>query len=504
MVRLDLEGPRINTRLSSLLAFNVIAILFLILFPSSSYTIARNSTIDDDTTTEGIGDGFRLEDTSRWRKATLFVEVYVVGGSAEVSDFLIGVSSSTSDDFTKWIQYPDEPFTGNEAGTQVTLRVSNTPSSAFNYKVAVVGQSNGDYSPAYEGCSGTWELAETKTCKITNYFKPQPLPGFQIVAFPKEMTVKPESSNYSTLTLIPSQDNSRDTIMNLDLDTEWVGTPPNIDDVSVTLEQSSIRLVGTERQDLGIAVQTSQEVPQGQTFTLSVRAEGEEDQQDHLVSHEANIQIIIPPRENTPPEAIATLDKDQVNEGGKVELDGTRSTYPDGDDLTYLWEIISGSDNGQISNVNSGERKLTFETPMVEENTIITLQLTVSDGKPGGTGIDRTQLRINDLGSDPNTGPTTNNPNTGPTTNNAQNRGDRIDPLTDTIPAEIRDIASGVISPVVEPSNDNILPLLILGAIIVVGAIAIAKYKTSRTNNRRLKISPSALVEIRTKGGMAR
>ena len=468
--------------------------LFLILIPSSSHTRAQNATMDDDTITEGIDDGFSLEDTSKWRKATLIVEVYVVGGSARVSDFLVGVSSSTRDDSTRWIQYPDEPFTGNEAGSQVTLRVSNTPSSPFNYNVAVVGQPNSDYSPTYEGCSGTWELAATKTCKITNYFEPQTLPDFQIVASPKEMTIEPESSNYSTLTLIPSQDNSRDTIINLELDTEWVGTPPNNNDVSVTLEQRSTRLVGTERQDLGIAVQTSQEVPPGQTFTLTVIADGEEDEQDQLVSHTANIQIIIPPHENRPPEAIAILDKEQVNEGGKVELDGTRSIDPEGDDLSYLWEIISGPDNVQISNDESAERKLTFETPTVDEDTKIMLQLTVSDGKPGGTGIDRTELGIVNLGSNPNTGPTTNNP---------QNPEDTIDPLIDAIPPEILGIAGGVIPPVVEPSNDNILPLLVLGAMIVVGGIAIWKYKMSRSN-RRIKIPPSALVEIKAKGGMDR
>ena len=154
----------------------------------------------------------------------------------------------------------------------------------------------------------------------------------------------------------------------------------------------------------------------------------------------------------------------------------------------------------QIPYEESRRDRLSFNTPTVDEDTTIMFQLTVSDGKPGGTDIARTELRIADL--------TSNNPTNddGDRSSPTNDDGDRSSTPLDTIPADFRRLAGGFAPSVGEESsnNNNLLLLAVIG-IIVVGGIALVKYKMSRAkNNRGLKISPSALVEIRTKGGMAR
>ena len=174
---------------------------------------------------------------------------------------------------------------------------------------------------------------------------------------------------------------------------------PDGNDVTVTFEQSSIRLVGTERQDIDISIRSSQDAPNGEAFTLSIMAEGQVEELDQPISDTADIQIKIPVLENTAPEAVASLNKYVANEGERIELDGSKSTDVDGDELTYSWEIISGLTNVQIPYEESRRDRLSFNTPTVDEDTTIMFQLTVSDGKPGGTDIARTELRIADLTS---------------------------------------------------------------------------------------------------------
>jgi PKD domain len=51
-----------------------------------------------------------------------------------------------------------------------------------------------------------------------------------------------------------------------------------------------------------------------------------------------------------------------------------------------------------------------------------------------------------------------------------------------------------------EPVVD-MFPLIVLAAIVVIGGIALGKYSKNRNRGRRLRISPSAVVDIHTKGG---
>ena len=156
---------------------------------------------------------------------------------------------------------------------------------------------NGDSSPEgysveTSGCEGSVERGDTATCEITNNYEELIPPSeFQIVTNPQQLTIGPGLSGFSTITLIPAEGNSRENSLDIELDAEWVDTPPADEDVNLILEEESTRLVGTEQKNIGLTVSTSSTVPPEETLTLSVIADGV-DQQNHRVSHTRNIEII--------------------------------------------------------------------------------------------------------------------------------------------------------------------------------------------------------------------
>ena len=93
---------------------------------------------------------------------------------------------------------------------------------------------------------------------------------------------------------------------------------------------------------------------------------------------------------NRPPTADAGTDQ-AVNEGATVTLDGSGSSDPDSDSLTYSW----ASDSTPV--ITRTGQTPTFTAPQVgTSGDTITFTLTVSDGR-GGTGTDTVDIRINDV-----------------------------------------------------------------------------------------------------------
>ena len=80
---------------------------------------------------------------------------------------------------------------------------------------------------------------------------------------------------------------------------------------------------------------------------------------------------------NQTPTADAGDDR-AVAAGANVTLDGSGSSDPDNDDLTYLWEQLSGT---PVVINNATSEMATFTAPSTSSTHVLEFQLTVSDGK---------------------------------------------------------------------------------------------------------------------------
>jgi len=92
---------------------------------------------------------------------------------------------------------------------------------------------------------------------------------------------------------------------------------------------------------------------------------------------------------NHAPEATAGDDQ-SVSAGSTILLDGTGSSDSDGDRLSYSWELVSG-DIDIVFTPNQISSIVESETPAdIEEQTTVTIRLTVSDG----SAYDTDEIRV--------------------------------------------------------------------------------------------------------------
>jgi hypothetical protein len=83
-----------------------------------------------------------------------------------------------------------------------------------------------------------------------------------------------------------------------------------------------------------------------------------------------------PPSSSPPPVAIAGLDQ-SVTAGTIVTLDGSQSSAPTGQPLTFAWTQTAGP---IVTLDNAQNAKPTFVSPAVTTDTVLTFQLIVSNG----------------------------------------------------------------------------------------------------------------------------
>lgn len=91
---------------------------------------------------------------------------------------------------------------------------------------------------------------------------------------------------------------------------------------------------------------------------------------------------------NMPPVANAGADQ-VVRSGATVQLDGSASSDPEGDTLTFAWRVAMGD----VTLDASDSATPTFVAPTVEASTALVLRLSVDDGN-GGTAIDDVTITV--------------------------------------------------------------------------------------------------------------
>ena len=94
---------------------------------------------------------------------------------------------------------------------------------------------------------------------------------------------------------------------------------------------------------------------------------------------------------NRPPVAVATATPSTVDAGALVTLDGSGSSDPDGDTLTYLWEQAPGVGGGGIELSDPAAVSPTFTAPAGP--AALTFKLTVTDGR-GRSDSDTVTVRV--------------------------------------------------------------------------------------------------------------
>lgn len=114
---------------------------------------------------------------------------------------------------------------------------------------------------------------------------------------------------------------------------------------------------------------------------------------DGLQSVTSIAEVII--AANNPPIADAGTDFGPIDSGQTVTLDGSASSDPDGDSLTYSWTQVSGT---AVSLTGGTSASPTFVAPLVNGSEDLVFELVVNDGT-ASSPADRVTVNIRAVGS---------------------------------------------------------------------------------------------------------
>lgn len=105
-----------------------------------------------------------------------------------------------------------------------------------------------------------------------------------------------------------------------------------------------------------------------------------------------NVSVTIVPKNNPP---VADAGPDQtVDSGEVVTLDASASSDPDGDPLSFNWEVVDSAGYNIVRSYNTERNAITFNAPVVEQQTIMVFEVTVTDSH-GEQSSDRVTISIN-------------------------------------------------------------------------------------------------------------
>ncbi|UXI68802.1 lytic polysaccharide monooxygenase auxiliary activity family 9 protein [Tahibacter amnicola] len=90
--------------------------------------------------------------------------------------------------------------------------------------------------------------------------------------------------------------------------------------------------------------------------------------------HQVDIRL---PDTNTPPTAVVSANPTSVTGAGDVALSGAGSSDPDGQALTFQWQIVAGA-HATLTATTGAQSTLRLTAPAQDQT--VTVQLTVSDG----------------------------------------------------------------------------------------------------------------------------
>jgi len=176
--------------------------------------------------------------------------------------------------------------------------------------------------------------------------------------------------------------------------------PPEVQSATIADDNNSVVLKSTDltdevqagATDISLATLEVEGQSPGET-AVSVNVDLVQDDQNppQQISPTVNEGLITVEGDNQPPNADAGSEQ-VVTEGEDVSLDGSSSSDPDNDSLTYAWTQTGGP---SVSLTDGSTATPSFTAPDVDTAQTLTFELEVNDGN-GGTGTDTVDVVVED------------------------------------------------------------------------------------------------------------